>query len=217
MLLSPLITVQEAVEIVRQGRIVAFPTGTAYGLAVSAVQGFALQRLRNLKKRPEEKTFTICLKPSAWDEYLLLSYAERSLLEGLIGQSLTVLVRGKPRLEHLLQDGRIGLRVTDHPLMAGFVEAVGVPITATSANMSGKPPCFSPEMIQRCFPGLRDETTYDLSLGGIIDGGRLPECAPSTMIRLEPSNKEVEIVRQGACDSPTLSVLLKGYGWALGA
>jgi L-threonylcarbamoyladenylate synthase len=199
-----------AAEIISQGRVVAFPTGTSYGLAVDALQGFALQRLRNLKLRPSEKTFTVFLTESLWDEFLELAEAERALLRAMQGKALTLLVKPKEPLAHLAQEGRVGLRVIDHPLMLALADAVSVPLTATSANVSGGEPCFSPEAIAKTFPSILDtasphpiygdlapagDTTYDLSLGCILDGGALPHHEPTTIARLD--GEQVTIIRQG--------------------
>ena len=187
--------VSSAAEYIRDGRIVAFPTGTSYGLAVDALQGHALQRLRNTKKRPEEKTFTIFLDESLWDQYLDITQAEKNILHRYANTALTLLVKPKEPLMHIAQDGLVGLRVIDHPVMAELAEKAGVPLTATSANVSGQDACYDEECIERSFPG-KVGTTYDLSLACILDGGDLRPGLVSTIAKLK--NGELEIVRQGA-------------------
>lgn len=195
----------QAASFIAQGRVVAFPTGTSYGLAVDALQGHALQRLRNLKKRPDDKTFTIFLREELWEKFLDLAPAERQLLKYYQNQALTLLVTPKESLKHLAQDGRVGLRVIDHPSMTALAEAANVPLTATSANVAGEEPCYSIEEIQKKFPGILDAndptvapagaTVYDLSLAAIIDGGTLAVRKPTTIARV--TNGHVEIIRQG--------------------
>lgn len=178
------------------GRLVAFPTGTSYGLAADTQQGWALQRLRNLKNRPTEKTFTVFMKASLYDQFLQLTGQERNLLEKMTNQPLTLLVKPASDLAHLAQDGLVGLRVIDHPLMQALADAVDVPLTATSANRQGGEPCFSPADIERVFSNpLPDDqlgeenprgaanTTYDLSLAGILNGGELPQKPPTTIAK----------------------------------
>jgi L-threonylcarbamoyladenylate synthase len=205
-----------AADIIRQGRVVAFPTGTAYGLAVDALQGFALQRLRNLKQRPEEKSFTVCIRPDLWDDFVQLSNVERQLMQALHGKSITMLVTAQKPLHHLAQAGRIGLRLVDHPLMQQFVESVSVPITATSANLSGQPSCFSPQAIETAFPLVADGTTYTLSLGAILDGGTLPERAASTIMCVNRDGATAEIVRVGVVSANELAPYLTSAGLRLG-
>lgn len=203
----PIITdIAEAARFIREGRIVAFPTGTSYGLAADPLQGHALQRLRNLKKRPEEKTFTVCLQPELWDDFFDISPEEQEFLTTHVSQPFTVLLSPKQSLQHISQDGRVGLRMIDHPLMAALAQAVQGPITATSANISGQPSCSDTVCIQTMFPGVLDSTaddikrtgptTYDLSLAAIIDGGTLEPNTQSTIIRYD--GEYWTIIRQGA-------------------
>ncbi len=189
-------TSKPAIEPLRQGRLVAFPTGTAYGLAADARQGFALQRLRNLKARPTAKSFTVFLKEELWDEFFDLTDNEKKLLEANQNQPLTLLVHPQPSLKHLAQDDRVGLRVIDHPLMQELADEFAGPLTATSANKSGQPPCYSPDEIEKAFPYLIDNhNTYDLSLAAIIDAGPLPIKPPTTIARLD--GDKLTIIRPG--------------------
>lgn len=184
-----------AKRVIEQGRIVAFPTGTCYGLAVNALFGPALQRLRNIKKRPQEKTFTVFMDESLWDTYLDLKPEEEKMLHAYAHTALTLLVRPKEQLAHLAQDGLIGLRVIDNAIMKDFAHATLLPMTATSANISGQDPCTKAEEIEEALPS-RDGMTYDLSLGCVLDGGELKQGVVSTIARLNAGN--VEIIRQGA-------------------
>jgi L-threonylcarbamoyladenylate synthase len=185
-----------AVETLKQGRVVAVPTGTSYGLAADALQGHALQRLRNLKQRPAEKSFTVFLDPSLWAEFLELTADERSVLERLPGKPLTLLVKPQASLQHLAQGGLLGLRVIDHPLMAALALEARVPLTATSANVSGGPPCFTLDAVLAAFPGkLAGGEVYDLSLGVVLDGGSLPAVPPSTIAKVRDG--KIEIMRPG--------------------
>lgn len=189
--------VGRAVEIIRQGRVVAFPTGTSYGLAVDALQGHALQRLKNLKKRPQEKTFTVFLSENLWDQFFEIHDQEKVLLTKHAGQPLTLLLPAREPIAHLAQDGLVGLRVIDHPMMQQLAEAVSVPLTATSANIASQELCYSPAAIQAAFPQIIDEQSlaYDLSLGCILDGGELPPNPPTTLAKLVDGN--IQVIRQG--------------------
>ncbi len=187
--------VEIASRIIREGRVVAFPTGTSYGLAANALAGHALQRVRNLKKRPQEKPLSIFMPETLWETYLELSPKERIFLQQHAGAALTLLVRPKASLAHLAHEGRVGLRVIDHPLMQQLVDATQLPLTATSANIAGEHACYDTACIEAAFPGKQD-TTYDLSLGCILDGGPLVVKGASTIVQITDS--EVQIIRQGA-------------------
>jgi len=197
-----------AAKSITDGRVVAVPTGTSYALAADALQGWAIQRVRILKDRPDEKSFTVFMAPHLWDTYLDVSDAERSVLERMSDMPLTLLVKPQAALSHLAIDGRIGVRLIDHPLMAELAQKVAVPLTATSANRSGQTPCQTPECIVSTWPSivpddqLREQdprgasgTTYNLSLAVIVDGGVLPAVEPTTIAQLD--GDQVRIIRQG--------------------
>lgn len=203
---APITTsIDKAVSVISQGRVVAFPTGTSYGLAVDALQGYALQRLRNLKHRPLEKTFTVFVQPKLVGKYFMLSSEEKAFIDKHQNQAVTILLSPKKSLEHLAHDGRVGLRIIDHPMMQALADNVEVPLTATSANISGEDACYTTDCITDTFPGqitLPDDeqaktgdTTYDLSLGCILDGGTLPSGRVSTIVKLEDGSTIV--VRPG--------------------
>ncbi len=198
----------ESARLIAEGRVVAVPTGTSYALAADALQGWALQRVRILKNRPGEKSFTVFMDPRLWDTYLELSKAEREILQRLDNQALTLLVTPQPELAHLASNGRIGLRLIDHPVMAAIAEQAQVPLTATSANRSGGEACTTSSCIQNMWSGIVPDdrlaeetprgatgTTYNLSLAAIIDGGQLPASQPTTIARFE--GEAITIIRQG--------------------
>ena len=189
--------VTRAASYLAEGRLVAFPTGTSYGLAADALQGWALQRLRNVKERPEEKTFTVCMKDELFEEHLELNDEEQAFLKRCQNEPVTLLVRPRGSLAHLAQDGRVGLRVIDHPLMKKLAQAVDVPVTATSANKSSQEACLSPACILESFPSTsQNGTAYELSLAAILDGGELPQQEPSTILKID--NDTTHVIREGA-------------------
>lgn len=188
--------VQIAANIIRDGRVVAVPTGTSYGLAANALAGHAIARVRNLKRRPQEKPLSIFMSQNLWGKYLDLTSQEELFLKEHAGAALTLLVLPKINLEHLAHNGKIALRVIDHPLMAQLAEITQLPLTATSANISEQNACYDTVCITKSFSGKIDETTYDLSLGCILDGGALLERGSSTIAMLTDSG--IQIIRQGA-------------------
>lgn len=211
--------IAEAAAIIASGRVVGVPTGTSYALAADALQGHALQRLRNLKKRPAEKVFTVCVARALWATHLKLTPAERAVLTAAETQALplTLLVQPQESLAHLAQERRVGVRAADHPLLRALANAVGIPITATSANVSGISPCHTTACVLDTFPSLLDPTqpdiaragptTYDLSLGCVLDGGTLPPNPSSTVAYLDAHNQAV-IVREGTLQTADVEALM---------
>lgn len=211
--------VAPAASSIASGRVVAFPTNTSYGLAVDALQGWALQRLRILKGRPSEKTFTVCMAPELLTTYVALTKPEQAIWEALDAQPLTLLVKPRAALAHLAVDGLVGLRMIDHPLMAALAAACHVPLTATSANRAGDPPCFSPDCIMQTFPTIVPDvllnevnprgasgTTHNLSLATILDGGDVSKKNPTTIAKVVGG--VVEIVRAGTIAQQELQAIV---------
>ena len=89
--------------------------------------------------------------------------------------------------------GTLGVRIPDYPLLIRLVELFRKPITATSANISGRPAHYSVETLLRDFPQIK-KNMIDL----IVDGGKLPRNKPSTVIDL--TTPEIKIMRHGDID-----------------
>ena len=132
-----------AVTVINQGGVVAFPTETFYGLAVDPFNEKALERLFRLKNRsPAKPVLTLVA-----DENQLSSLAADipSFYPALMRQfwpgPLTLLFPALASLPWLLtaDTGRVGARISSHPVARTLVQGCGRPITATSANLAGCP------------------------------------------------------------------------------
>jgi L-threonylcarbamoyladenylate synthase len=172
--------------LLKKGEIVAFPTGTSYGLGVNALDQNALTKLTNLKGRNGEKAYSILLPTKNQEEFVTLSQQESHALEKFNNQPLTLLVKPKSALNHLAKDGRVGVRTTDHPFTKTLAELLEFPITATSANHTGESPAYSLIELQKMFPA-------DSFMA--VDAGILPKNAPSTVAKYE--NDAWVVLREG--------------------
>jgi L-threonylcarbamoyladenylate synthase len=172
------------------GEVVAYPTETFYGLAVDAFNEAALARLRALKGRESEKSFSLLVSGR---EMLASLCSEISpLAERLMAQywpgALTLVLPARPGLPaSIVADGFVAVRQSPQPLAQALVVAVGGAITATSANPAGEPPpCTAAEVAAYFAP----------SACLLLDGGTTPGGRPSTLARVRGDT--VEILRQGA-------------------
>jgi L-threonylcarbamoyladenylate synthase len=196
---------RRAADLLRSGGVVAFPTETGYGLGAAVLipdmsgsyNMAGLERIYRIKQRPEEKPLLVLVDSTD----MLQGVTGRSLGEceaGLAGQywpgPLTILTETAKALPWPLcgDTGRIGVRISSHPVATGLVEAVGVPVTATSANLSGHDMALSPDEVIRQFSGNAPDMILD---GGKIDGG-----VPSTIV--DCSQSPPAIVRHGAVEIP---------------
>jgi len=186
----------KAVDILKEGGIIAYPTETFYALGVKCDLPRSLKRLYELKKRPREKAMPVIIGKRTvlsgivspeWLEHIP-PFAQ-ALMDRFWPGPLTLLL---PAQEGLPEDltagtGMIAVRMPGESFALRLTHHAGFPITATSANLSGTPPADSAEMVIHYF-GKR----IDL----VIDGGRTPGGLPSTIV--DVSGGKVVMVREGA-------------------
>ena len=176
----------EALEILKQGGIVAHATETCYGLACDLRNADAVQKLFNIKQREFDKPVSALF--ACWKDataFVQTSEAVEELaLSKLPGPYVFVLNRKEdaPSNLHLTADGElyptIGVRVSSHPTAIHLVTAYGSPLSTTSANLAGEPPCYSAEEIRRQFD------CSDLKPDLILDDGEIQRNSPSEILDL---------------------------------
>jgi L-threonylcarbamoyladenylate synthase len=153
--------VKKAAGILKKGGIVALPTETVYGLAVYANDNNALKRLYSVKKRPDNKPFTIQIS----DYGRLADYIDKvptglkKILDRFWPGPLTIIVNGK--------SGKIGLRIPDNKVTLAVINEVKLPLAVTSANISGEKAVVSAKEVADIFGGSIDLIVDD----GDIEGG----------------------------------------------
>jgi L-threonylcarbamoyladenylate synthase len=182
--------IHEAAQVILRGGVVAVPTESFYGLAVHALDERAVGRLFAVKGRREDKPVLILLSSSE----ILTSYVKevsdkaQRLIERFWPGGLTLVFYAKPNLPDLLTGGtgKIGVRLSGHPVPTELARAVGAPITGTSANRSGQPGCSTAEEVMEAVGG-------DIDL--ILDAGRTPGGKGSTILDVT-ANPPV-VVREG--------------------
>ena len=135
---------REAVDAILRGAVVAYPTDTLYGLAVDPRQGDAVTRLRRVKARFQGGGLTLIAASLSQVEAALgpLPPLGRRLARTLWPGPLTVIFVPVVSLATGIQaqDGSVAVRVPANVLARKLAFATGFPITATSANLAGKPP-----------------------------------------------------------------------------
>jgi L-threonylcarbamoyladenylate synthase len=158
--------------IVSTGGAVAFPTESFYGLGVDATNENAIQRLFDIKKRGSDHPVLILISSKGMLDQFVAHVPElaKKLIRQFWPGGLTLVFEAGQRTPRSLTagTGKIGVRLSNHPIATGLVQRVGVPITGTSANVSGEPACVKAEEVSR---SLRH--TVDLILdGGETEGGK---------------------------------------------
>lgn len=193
----------EAAEVLRQGGLLAYPTETFYGLAADIRNPRALGRLFEVKRRKADSPILILVPDMA----TVLLYARdipdigTRLMEAFWPGGLTLVFHASDRVNPVLtaHTGRIGIRLSSHPVATGLARALGAPITGTSANLSKGPPCTTAPCVLACLSGAID---------GILDGGATRGGAPSTV--LDVTREPVALLREGVVSLRALKRVLGG-------
>jgi L-threonylcarbamoyladenylate synthase len=170
-----------AVRSLEAGRIVAYPTDTLLGLGVRASDEAALERLRAAKGRPEGMPLSVAVSSTEEIESMLdLTPAGRRFVRLHLPGPYTILARPTPAGRDAVApsvvgpDGRLGMRLPDHPLARELARRAG-PVTSTSANRHGDAPCRTIAEVRRAFGEQVD---------AYLSGRPEPSGHPSTLVDL---------------------------------
>lgn len=135
--------IREAADAIRAGRLVIFPTETVYGLAANALDAEAVRRVFEAKKRPLSMPLPVQVgdKARIAEVAVELSRTARLLIERFMPGPVTLILRRNPAIPDLVASGgdTVGVRIPDNPVALALLQEAGVPIVATSANLSGQP------------------------------------------------------------------------------
>lgn len=181
-------TLLRALDVLRAGGLVAFPTDTVYGVGALAFDGKAIEAIYAAKERPVDKAIPILI--SDLDELdrvaIDVPEAARKLATRFWPGPLTILVPKRADLpESVSATSTVGVRVPDHEITRALLRLAG-PMAVTSANLSGSQ---SPVTAQEVYQQLGGRIPL------IIDGGRTPGGIPSTIV--DCTTPELTILREG--------------------
>lgn len=189
------------VSCLRKGDVVAVPTDTFYGLAVDPVNLRAVEQIYQIKTRLKHKPLSLLIA-SVFQAYELVRETDITfdrLAERFWPGPLTIIVRAgsKLPLRSTAHTGNVAIRVPDAAIPRAVVEQLGLPITATSANLQGAPECVHAG-------GVRDQLGDRIPL--IVDGGPTGRALPTTIVDLSLGPGRWEILREGAI--PTHEIVM---------
>jgi len=191
-----------AVEVLRRGGIVAFPTETVYGLGADALNEEAVRRIFEAKGRPPDNPIIVHVR-NMEQVYSLVEDvppdAER-LMEAFWPGPLTLIFYKSPIVSDIVTGGspKVGIREPQNEIALTLLNLFGRPIAAPSANASGRP---SPTKAEHVIEDLGDKV--DL----IIDGGDVSFGVESTV--LDITTDPPVLYRPGACPKEEIEKVLK--------
>ncbi|RLF92590.1 threonylcarbamoyl-AMP synthase [Thermococci archaeon] len=177
--------IDEIARLISEGGVIVYPTDTVYGLGGNALSRDVVDRIYSIKRREKSKPVSIAMSKDMLSSYVEIGLRERILIDKYLPGKYTLILRKKRGVslpEEVAPEGKVGVRVPDHPFVKSLFERIDFPIISTSANISGEKP---PSTVEEAMSQLGD--AVDL----YVDWGKLPG-TPSRVIDL---TKGFEILR----------------------
>jgi len=177
--------IERAAEAIRDGDLVVYPTETVYGLGADALNDEAVERVFEAKRRSRDDPVSLAVPDvEAALRHVRATDREQRFMREFLPGPVTVVCEKREAVPDALTSGRdrVGVRVPDHDLALALLRAVA-PVTATSANVSGRPSATH-------LSGLDPEVRAAAAV--VLDGGETGGTG-STVVNVESG----EIHRRG--------------------
>lgn len=138
---------KEAIEALKNGKTILYPTDTIWGIGCDATNEEACQQIAQLKGRDDSKSFIVLVDSFAMLERYVPEFQEVCYdLADFAEKPLTIVYPGVEKLAPsvISADGSVGIRITKDPICQKLIRSIRKPIVSTSANVSGQasPSCF---------------------------------------------------------------------------
>ena len=180
--------ITECVSALKEGRIIAYPTETVYGLGVDATNKEALKKLFQVKKRDETKPSSVAVSGIEKAKGIaIFSKIAEALAKRFLPGPLTLVVPAIVPMPLISLDGKVGIRIPSNEFSQQLLRNFPNPITATSANISGQ------ESVTRAAD--LDKTLLD-RIDIAVDAAESKYKQGSTVVEVLDSN--YKILREGA-------------------
>ena len=188
----------KAAELLREGKLVVFPTETVYGLGASALDALAVAKVFAMKERPDFDPLIVHISSLEQMEQLFLAPIHRlvnDLAKAFWPGPLTIVYDKKPEVPDLITSGlkTVAVRMPSHPIALELIRRAGIPVAAPSANKFG---CLSPTQASHV---IKQNMEPDY----LLDGGSTDFGIESTVVSV--SDNGVRILRHGAISEEALS------------
>ncbi len=135
-------SIQSAIEVLKNGGTILYPTDTIWGIGCDATNFKAVEKVIQIKQRPSEKSFIVLVDSIAMLERYVTEFPDVCYdLIDFTDKPLTVIYEDVVGVAQntLAQDGSLGIRVTSDPICLKLIRGVRKPLLSTSANFSGEP------------------------------------------------------------------------------
>jgi L-threonylcarbamoyladenylate synthase len=192
--------VKYAADQIRSGEVLGMPTDTFYGLAADPFNLRAVDKVYEIKTRSRHKPLSLLIASMEQAEELAKDLPDEfyALARKFWPGPLTIIVKAGSRLplKVTANTGNVAIRVPNAKIPLAVVTAAAIPITATSANLSGAAECTSAEQV-------RDQLHGRINV--IVDGGTSPRDIASTIVDLTDDGARWRVIREGAIPGDQIS------------
>lgn len=185
--------IKTAAKVILAGGLVIYPTDTVYILAVDPTNTEAVKTLLSFKNRWTGKAISVAVTDKKMaEEYVELSETGQSIYANLLPGPFTIVSKGKHKMVSGIEaeNGTLGVRIPDNKYVMDLIKMVKKPVTATSANLSGRSPHYSIKSFLNTL-SQKKRSMVDL----VVDAGKLPPNKPSTVI--DATEPEIRVLRRG--------------------
>jgi L-threonylcarbamoyladenylate synthase len=195
----------KAIDALKNGGIVAYPTETFYGLAVDPENNQAIESLYALKKRDKGKAISLLIPDYKYLSKLVSSRPApyEVLIESFWPGPLTLIFLALDTVSNKITDANktIAIRISSNPIAQRLCRSMGKAITATSANISGEKAITTATEVAQLWGD---------KISCIIDGGTTPGGKGSTIVRCRDQN-QCAIIRDGAITREAIANVLPSH------
>lgn len=182
------------------GKVIAFPTDTVYGLGVRYDNEDALKRLKQAKIRPESKPIPMMVSDlSQIEEVAYVNATAKLLIQNFMPGAFTIVLKKKDEIADYVTNGlaTIAIRMPDDKFVLEIMNRLGKAMLVSSANISAEHSCRNGEEVLEQLDGRID---------GIVMGESKSEIA-STIV--DATSEEVKILREGPITKEMINKILE--------
>ena len=189
----------EIISTIKNGKVVAFPTETVYGLGVKFGSVEALDLLMEAKNREYSKAITLMVaNKQEIENYAYVSHDAKKIISRFMPGMLTLVFKKKENVDSKMTNGKetIGIRIPDNDFVLSLLKEAG-PMLVTSANLSNHPNTTSTKEVLEQLDGRID----------LIVDGETKDSIASTVI--DVSGKDIKILREGKITKKQIEEVIK--------
>ncbi len=181
--------IDEVVKLFNEGKIIAFPTETVFGLGVLSTKKEYFDELVRVKKRDPSKPFTLMISSlNQVEDILFVSPLAKRIINKFSPGPLTIILKAKEHIPSYLDlnSGFVGIRIPDSKFILSVLDKLNKPLLVPSANPSNLEPAKNDK---EAYDYFKDEITA-------IVKGESKSNVPSTVIKLDGEN--ITMLREGS-------------------